>query len=114
MRQRILAAMGLSSLERIARNQKIDLPVIDLGPAQIVLFPGETFVGYQLLAQRLRPEQFIVSIGYGECWPGYIPSASAFAEDFGSSWRWVAPGADQSLRAALKEVLQAPRLGGHE
>ena len=108
VRDRILAAMGLSSLERIARGQKLDLPVIDFGPAQIVLFPGETFVGYQLLAQRLRPGQFVVSIGYGECWPGYVPTRSAFAEGFGSSWRWVAPGADRQLRRALEEALQSP------
>lgn len=106
VRQRILAAMGLSSLDRIAENRKIDMPCLSLGEARIVLFPGETFVGYQLMAQQLRPERFVMSIGFGECWPGYIPTTRAFDEGFGHSWRWVAPGADDQLGTALRKVLK--------
>ena len=103
--ERILAAMGLASLDRIAAGRQIDMPCVELGPARIVLFPGETFVGYQLMAQKLRPDDFIMSIGFGECWPGYIPTRRAFEENFGHSWRWVAPGSDQQLEAALRKVL---------
>src|SRR5690606_16079916 len=46
---RILAAMSLSSLDRKARGQGIDMPCLDFGVAQVVLFPGESFVGYQLI-----------------------------------------------------------------
>ncbi|HEX7450621.1 MAG TPA: hypothetical protein VF306_23875, partial [Pirellulales bacterium] len=102
---RILAAMGLSSLDRIERGEKIDLPCIDLGPARIVVFPGEAFVGYQLMAQRLLPETFVMSIGYGECWPGYIPTQVAFDERFNHDWRWVGPGCENLIRAALQTVL---------
>lgn len=102
---RILAAMGLSSLDRIERGEKIDLPCIDLGPARIVVFPGEAFVGYQLMAQRLLPETFVMSIGYGECWPGYIPTQAAFDERFNHDWRWVGPGCENLIRAALQTVL---------
>lgn len=105
--ERILAAMGLSSRRRIARGQAIDMPCIDLGPAQIVLQPGEAFVGYQLMAQQIRPQSFVMSIGYGECWPGYIPTKQAFDERFGSSWRWVAPGCELRMEAALRRVLVA-------
>jgi hypothetical protein len=105
VRERILAAMGLASLDRIAAGRQIDMPCVELGPARIVLFPGETFVGYQLMAQQLRPDDFIMSIGFGECWPGYIPTRRAFEENFGHSWRWVAPGSDRQLEAALRKVL---------
>ncbi len=104
---RILAAMGLSSRQRAARGQKIDMPCIDFGPAQVVLFPGEAFVGYQLMAQKLRPDSFVVSIGYGECWPGYIPTESAFKDNFHDKWLWVAPGSEPRIRAALMDVLDA-------
>ena len=104
--QRIMAAMGLSSLDRIAAGREIDMPCLTLGEARIVLFPGETFVGYQLMAQQLRPDNFVMSIGFGECWPGYIPTRRAFSEGFGHSWRWVAPGADDQLEAALRKALQ--------
>ena len=62
-RDRILAAMGLASRKRVAGGEKIDFPCIDFGSAQIVVFPGETFVGYQLIAQQQRPDSLVVSIG---------------------------------------------------
>lgn len=104
--QRILAAMGLSSRTRVARGEPIDVPCIDFGPAQIVLFPGESFVGLQRMAQRMRPDSFVLSIGYGECWPGYIPTESAFQDGFRDQWLWVAPGSEQRIRTALEQVLQ--------
>jgi len=105
VRERILAAMGLSSLQRIARGQGIEMPCVDFGNAQLVLFPGEAFVGYQLMAQKIRPDSFVMSIGYGECWPGYVPTKAAFDDNFGHSWRWVAPGAEAPMRAAMERVL---------
>jgi hypothetical protein len=103
--KRVLAAMGLSSRLRVASGQPIDLPCVDLGPAQIVLFPAESFVGYQLMAQQMRPDSFVMSIGYGECWPGYIPTEAAFQDGFYDSWLWVAPGSEQRMRTALESVL---------
>ncbi len=105
--KRIHAAMSLSSRQRVAAGQSIDLPCIDLGAAQIVLFPGEAFVGYQLLAQQLRGDSFVMSIGYGECWPGYIPTNQAFDENFQDMWLWTAPGAESRIRRALSQVLLA-------
>ncbi len=103
---RILAAMGLASRERVATKQPIDFPCIDFGPAQILLFPGETFVGYQLDAQKRRPNSFVFSIGYGECWPGYIPTTQSFADKFRDKWLWVAPGSDRVIAAGVKQILQ--------
>ena len=106
--KRILAAMGLSSRNRVAAGIPIDLPVVDLGPAQIVLFPAESFVGYQLMAQEMRPNSFVVSIGYGECWPGYVPTRDAFGDGFGDNWLWVAPGSQKRIISALQKVLPRP------
>ncbi len=97
--------MSLSSRNRIAKGQTIDLPCLDFGPAQIVVFPGEAFVGYQLLAQKLRPDSFVMSIGYGECWPGYIPTKSAFEEGFNHDWRWVSRGCEKRITSALTALL---------
>ncbi|MDA0284632.1 MAG: hypothetical protein O3B13_12395 [Planctomycetota bacterium] len=105
IRQRIHAAMTLSSRQRVISGKPIDLPVIDLGPARIVLFPGEAFVGYQVLAQEMKPELFVQSIGYGECWPGYIPTDSCFEDRFEDMWLWVGPGCESRIRKALSEVL---------
>jgi hypothetical protein len=104
---RILAAMGLASLNRIERGQGIDLACLDLGIAQVVVLPGESFVGYQLMAQQIRPDSFVMAIGYGECWTGYVPTQRAFEEGFNHGWRWVGPGCEPIIRNSLEAVLQA-------
>jgi hypothetical protein len=102
---RILAAMGLSWRMRL--DQPIDVPAIDFGNAQYLVMPAESFVGYQLMAQELAPDEFIVTAGYGECAPGYIPTAQATEEKFNDhhSWCWVGPGAEERMRAAMAEAL---------
>ena len=105
VRNRVLAAMGLASRRRVQTGQPIDFACLDFGAAQIVLFPGETFVGYQLAAQQLRPDSFVVCVGYGECWPGYIPTTQGFADHFDDVWHWVAPGSDRVLEEGMKRVL---------
>lgn len=102
---RITAAMGLSSLDRVERGQPIDLPCVDFGDTKITLLPGEAFVKYQLISQQLRPDSFVMAIGYGECWPGYVPTDQAFQEGFGHGWRWVGPGCETIIRNKLDRVL---------
>jgi hypothetical protein len=103
--ERILASMGLSSRSRVDAGRSIDVPCIDFGVARLLLLPGESFVGFQLLAKSLRPDSFVMTIGYGECWTGYVPTESAFADGFGTDWRWVARGSEAKLRTALEELL---------
>jgi hypothetical protein len=93
----------------LERDPTIDLPCVDFGAAQVLLFPGESFVGYQRLAQqlaqRLRPDAFVVCIGYGECWPGYIPTQKAFDENFNHGWRWCGPASAARLEQGLPRLL---------
>lgn len=107
--KRILAAMALASRRRLEAGQPIDFPCLDFGPAQFVQFPGEAFVGYQLMAQQMRPDSFVMCAGYGECWPGYIPTDEAFRENFDDMWLWVAPGSEDRIRLALRRVLKPSR-----
>jgi hypothetical protein len=102
-----LAALGLSWRKRAEAGHRIDVPALDLGLAQLVLLPAESYVEFQLLAQKLRRDSFVVVVGYGECAPGYIPIERAWREGDAnlSDWCWVAPGAEQAMTAALTEVL---------
>ena len=102
---RIHAAMSLASRERVAAGRGIEVPCLDLGQAQILLLPGESFVAYQLRAQKLRPDSFVMAIGYGECWPGYIPTDADFRAGFSDKWLWVAPGSEAKLLQAMSEAL---------
>ena len=107
-RKQCLAAMGLSWRKRADRGHVLDVPCIDFGPAQVVLVPGESYVEFQLLAQKLRPDSFVMVLGYGECAPGYIPIERAWEENDGNlrDWCWVAPGAEKAMTQALRTVLQ--------
>ncbi|MBX3441334.1 MAG: hypothetical protein KF774_02920 [Planctomyces sp.] len=104
-----LAALGLSWRRRCEPGQPIDVPAIDLGPAQILLLPAEIYVEYQLFAQALRPDQSILTIGYGECGPGYIPVERAWDEGDENlrGWCWVAPGQQPRIESLLRELLGA-------
>ncbi|HWB98229.1 MAG TPA: hypothetical protein VG672_16060, partial [Bryobacteraceae bacterium] len=77
---RFEAALALSWRERVAENRPIDVPALELAGgkklAHLVLLPAESFVQYQLWAQKARPDSFVVTAGFSECAPGYIPTAA--------------------------------------
>ncbi|MBG89249.1 MAG: hypothetical protein CMO80_20465 [Verrucomicrobiales bacterium] len=102
------AALGLSWLERMkVRKQPIDLPVIDFGKAAFLLLPGESYVEYQLYAQSLRPNNFLMVAGYGESGTGYIPLEMHWEENDSNlnGWCWVARGSEEPFKAAIRKVL---------
>jgi hypothetical protein len=104
--KRILAAMAMSSAERVRSGQPIDVGCIDFQHTQFLLLPAESFVSYQLSAQQLRPDSVVIAVGYGECWPGYIPSADAVRNGFdGHNWMWVTSTAETAMMTALRRVL---------
>jgi hypothetical protein len=102
-----LAALGLSWRKRSEAGQPIDVPIIDFGPAQLLLLPGEMYVEFQLMAQKLRPDSFVMTLGYGECAPGYVPIERAIEENDSNlkDWCWVGPGSEARIAAILKEAL---------
>ena len=102
-----LAALGLSWRKRAEARRPIDVPVLDFGPAQLLLLPGEMYVEFQLMAQKLRPDSFVMTLGYGECAPGYVPIERAFEEGDTNlrDWCWVGPGSEARIAATLKRAL---------
>jgi hypothetical protein len=103
-----LAAMGLSWRQRVAAGRDIQIPVIDFGAAQLLLLPGETYVEFQLAAQRTRPGSFVCVAGYGDGATGYIPTEKHFAEQDTNleDWCWIAPGSEARLLEAIRTVIR--------
>ena len=103
-------AMGLSWYERVKGGHQIDLPLLDLGAAQVLLLPAESYVEYQLFAQQQRPDSFVFVMGYGECGPGYIPVERAWRERDTNlhDWTWVGPGSQEIMEEAIREVMAPP------
>lgn len=103
-----LAAMNLSWRKRAAAGQPIDVPAVDFGPAQFLLLPAEAYVEFQLHAQTVRPDSFVMVAGYGESAPGYIPVERAWEEKDSNlgDWCWVAPGSEARMKAAIEAALR--------
>lgn len=113
--QQCLAAMGLSWRKRVEAGHSVQMPVLDFGIAQLLLLPGESYVEFQLAAQRARPESFVCVAGYGECATGYIPTERHVAEKDSNlgDWCWVAPGSEARLLEAIRAVLRASSGAAH-
>ncbi len=77
-----------------------------------VLLPGEPFVEYQHFAQTQRPDSFVMTLGYGDYGPVYIPTDRAFAEGGyePGAWSFVAPGVEKSMKDAIKLALAPPEV----
>jgi hypothetical protein len=105
---RIMAAIGLSWRKRVDAGQPIDVPCLELGGvAQFVIMPAETFVGYQLIAQRLRPDCFVVVAGFGDGAAGYIPTDQCWRDSYNDPYCWVPKMTQTLMTKALAEALNA-------
>jgi hypothetical protein len=107
LEERVRAAYAISWRKRVEEGRKLDLPVLDFGAAQLLLLPGEPFVSYQLFAQEQRPDSFVMTLGYGDYGPVYIPTDKAFDEGGYEPglWSFVAPGVEKSLKEAIVKGL---------
>jgi hypothetical protein len=105
--KRISAALGLSWRQRVDRGQPIDLPCLDFNRGRVLfaLLPAESFVGYQLAAQRLRPESFVMVAGFGDGAPGYLPTDPCWRDGYTDDYCWVKPMTEKAVLGALAEAM---------
>jgi hypothetical protein len=104
-----MAALTLSWQRRVDSGQPVDVPCLDLadGAAQFTVLPAESFVAYQLVAQRFRPDSFVVVAGYGEGGVGCVPTDKSWTEGYDSNYCWVSPMTEQLVRWAMAQSLGA-------
>jgi len=77
---RLTAAKHLAWLRRAKAGVTRDIGCLSLGSAQVLFMPGELFVEYQLAAQKMAPENFVVMAAYGEYGPGYVCTKIAYSQ----------------------------------
>jgi hypothetical protein len=101
-----LAALGLSWRQRAEAGARMDVPSLDFGPARLLLLPAEAYVEFQLYAQQ-QAKQPVITLGYGECAPGYIPSERAWDEGDSNlgDWCWVGRGAEAAMKQVIRGAL---------
>jgi hypothetical protein len=105
--QRISAALGLSWRQRVDSGQPVDVPCLDLagGAAQFTILPAESFVGYQLGAQRLRPDSLVMVAGFGDGAAGYVPTDQCWRDGYNDHYCWVPPMTEQLILRAAAQAL---------
>ena len=71
------------------------------------MLPREAYVEYQLHAQHERPDAFVMTAGYGEGAPGYIPTEQHFRENDTNleDWCWIAPESEEKLKTAIRAAV---------
>jgi hypothetical protein len=103
-------AMACGWLIRLASGRPILLSRLELGPATLLHLPAETFVEYQLNAQRLRPGSLLATAAYGDGGPWYIPLARSFDEGgYEPSVALVSRETEPAYQAAIDELLRRGR-----
>lgn len=106
-----VAAVDLAWLRRCKAGETVDIGCLSVGDARLLFMPGELFVEYQLVAQRMRPELFVAMAAYGDYGPGYIGTEVAYSQGgYETSARAsrVSSGTESVLLGALRELLEAP------
>ena len=105
---RAYAAKELTWLRRCESGDTIDLTCLTLGKARVVGLPGEAVIGYQLAAQKMRPDLFVAVAAYGDYAPGYICLKNQYGqggyEDSARASK-VAPEVEDVLVGGMKQLL---------
>lgn len=107
-RSRKFAARDVAWLRRMKSGHRLELGCLRLGPAHVLHMPGELCIGYQLAAQRMRPDDFVCMAAYGDLGPGYISMKIAYSQGgYETSFvSRVAPTVEDTLMPAMGEMLE--------
>ena len=103
------AAIILTYIQR----QQMPIPITGLhlnSKISIVHLPGESFIEYQLYAQKLQPDRFVAVAGYGDLGTGYITLERSFGEGgYEPSDSFVSGKSETIMRRAIETVLTQSR-----
>lgn len=101
------AAYQLAWLKRV--DTPIELSCLDFNGKVLGLYlPGESFIEYQLAAQKMRPDAKVHVVAYGDDGPGYIPTARAYLEGgYEPTVALSSSDSEETLLAAIRKLLKA-------
>lgn len=104
---RIRPAMRVTWIERLAARVPIVLSALHVNQTTLLHLPAESFVEYQLRAQRLAPARFVATAAYGDGGAWYIPTQEAYPQGgYEVSVANCAPSMDGLLTQGLTDLLR--------
>lgn len=99
-------AYTVAWLQRSRKKIPITLSALHINEVSMVHFPSESFVEYQLGAQKAAPERFVACAAYGDGGPWYIPTAEAYPQGgYAVSVAWCGPQIDPIMTKAVETML---------
>lgn len=104
------SAMAYGWLKRVETRRPILLSKLELGQrtATLIHLPAETFVEYQLDAQKAHGDRFLATAAYGDGGPWYIPLQRSFGEGgYEPSVALVRSDSETRYRQAIQDLLRA-------
>jgi hypothetical protein len=107
-RKRIFAARELAWVRRMKSGHQIPLTCLRLGPVSVLHMPGELCIEYQLAAQKMAPDQFVLMAAYGDDGMGYICTEIAYSQGgYETSFvSRVAPEVEDVLVGTMRTLLE--------
>ena len=105
---RTRAARDLVFYRRWKEGHRFSIQRLRIGDGDVLFFPGELFVEYQLAAKQLRPENFVAVAAYGDTGVGYIGTAVAYEQGGYEVSRVSRTGSsvEETLLGVTKELLK--------
>lgn len=76
--QRNRPSYQLAWMQRLAAKIPIVLSALSINDISMVHLPAESFIEYQLRAQKMQPEGFVACAAYGDGGPWYIPTKEEY------------------------------------
>lgn len=109
--RKLQVACELAWALRTQAGHPIQLSALGLGPMRLLSMPGELFIEYQLAAQEMRPDLFVMMAAYGEYGTAYIGTAISYSQggyETGPDASFVGPGSEAELIRGISELLAVP------
>jgi len=104
------AAFNLAWIERMQAKSTVEFSCMTVGSVQLLHLPGEPFVQFQLAAQRMQPNSFVLVAGYGDCGMSYIGGDRIYTDRGGYEQTYAFSGPCEHLfLSTMEQLLQAAR-----
>lgn len=99
-------AFMLALLRRVAKEIPIVLSSLHVNDIRLLHLPGESFVQYQLRAQKLQPSRFVATAAYGDGGTWYIPVKEEYPNGgYEVSVAFCDPKIDSLMTGGMEEIL---------
>tara|TARA_B100000674_G_C37692174_1_gene846516 strand:- start:246 stop:899 length:654 start_codon:yes stop_codon:yes gene_type:complete len=96
----------LAWLNRVERKQPIILSSLGINDISTIHLPAESFIEYQLRAQKLAPDTFVATAAYGDGGPWYLPVKEEYpAQGYEVRVAFCEPSVDDVMTAGIKKLL---------